>query len=50
MILLLRMDAVWQTIEEPDRTKRGADGNIYVKAIPKHGERFLWKINAESSM
>ncbi len=33
---------VWRTLQSPDRTELGADGNAhYIKAIPEHGGRFL---------
>ncbi len=33
---------MWRTIDEPDQTEIGADGNThYVKAIPEYGGRFL---------
>ena len=33
---------MWRTIDEPDRTERGVDGNAhYIRAIPEHEGRFL---------
>lgn len=33
---------MWRTINEPDRTEKGANGNIhYIKAIREHEGRFL---------
>ncbi len=33
---------VWRTIDQPDRTEPGPDGNIhYIAAIPEHAGRFL---------
>jgi hypothetical protein len=33
---------MWRTVDEPDSTETGVDGNThYTKAIPEHGGRFL---------
>lgn len=45
----IREEYLWLTINNPDTTQAGSDGNIhYFKAIPEHGGRILHAVVNET--